>query len=595
MLPPSSRVASPQDTVPTRHLHSSLNKIKHPINVVRWTPEGRRLLTASSSGEFTLWNGTGFNFETIMQAHDVAIRALAYSHSDDWLISADHDGTIKYWQPNFNNVQVLQGHADPIRDLSFSPNDSKFVTASDDSTLKIFDFAGGVAESTLHGHGWDAKSCDWHPRKGLLVSGSKDHLVKLWDPRTGRCLTTLHGHKNTITKTLFEKHRGDCLATSARDQTARIFDLRWMRDVILLKGHEKDISTLSWHPIHPSLLSTGGSDGALFHYLLDEPHAPHAGAMNPAPFETTDPQSAPPQTIYPAHKVPFAHEYAIWSLDWHPLGHILTSGSNDRITRFWSRSRPGDPDDFLDRYHIGETAAEAHGTWDRRSNRRQRQEEEDQEEDDEAEGLVDQKMPIKAPSSVLPGIPGFPGLGSGNGSAPAPPPASVAQIPGMNLTAGTVPPTIPFLPPVHNGAVPPPPPIPGMDPSNPPDLTKLAEMMKQAGIPFPPPPGLLPPGAVPPPGAIPPGNLPIIPPPGFPIPPHPAAAEGVVPPPPPPLQSMFAQQQQQPEQHEQQPEGSGPVGNSPVTGGAIRRRAPLPSQEESLRMEQRRGNFTNIR
>ncbi len=24
-----------------------------------------------------------------------------------------------------------------------------------------------------------------------------------------------------------------------------------------------------------------------------------------------------------------AHESIVWSLNWHPLGHILTSGSND--------------------------------------------------------------------------------------------------------------------------------------------------------------------------------------------------------------------------------------------------------------------------
>lgn len=32
-----------------------------------WTPEGRRLVTGASSGEFTLWNGLTFNFETILQ------------------------------------------------------------------------------------------------------------------------------------------------------------------------------------------------------------------------------------------------------------------------------------------------------------------------------------------------------------------------------------------------------------------------------------------------------------------------------------------------------------------------------------------------
>ncbi|KAH8894997.1 WD40 repeat-like protein [Thozetella sp. PMI_491] len=556
MLPPHARVTEPADSIPSRHLHSSLNKIKHPVNVVRWTPEGRRLLTASSSGEFTLWNGTGFNFETIMQAHDSAIRALAYSHSDDWLVSADHEGVIKYWQPNFNNVESIRGHQDPIRDLAFSPTDTKFVTASDDSTLKIFDFAGGVAETTLTGHGWDAKSCDWHPTKGLLVSGSKDHLVKLWDPRTGRCLTTLHGHKNTISKTLFERVHGMCLATSARDQTARVFDLRMMRDICLLKGHEKDISTIAWHPVHSNLLSTGGSEGSLFHYLLDEPNTPPGHSTSIAPYDSADPSGTPAQTIYPAHKVPFAHDFAIWSLDWHPLGHILASGSNDRITRFWSRSRPGE-DVSNDRYHIGEAAAEAQGTWDRRGGRRQRQEEEEQEMEDEMDSLVDQKMPVKQPGAFpgIPGlpIPGLPNLQAGGLPLPLPP------IPGMN---GAPPPPLPFPLLGANGM----PPLPGLDPKNPPDFAAIAEMMRKAGLPPPPLPGA--PGALPPPppGMLPPGFIPPTTFPGFPPPP---------PPPPPP--------------------GSGGAAFDDMGLDANRRRAPLPSQEESLRLEQSRGNYTRAR
>ena len=71
MLPPSARLTNAAETIPVKALHSSLNKVKHPINVVRWTPEGRRLLTGSTSGEFTLWNGMGFNFETIMQVRTV--------------------------------------------------------------------------------------------------------------------------------------------------------------------------------------------------------------------------------------------------------------------------------------------------------------------------------------------------------------------------------------------------------------------------------------------------------------------------------------------------------------------------------------------
>ena len=36
---------------------------------MKWSPEGRRLIVGASSGEFTLWNGFTFNFETILQVN----------------------------------------------------------------------------------------------------------------------------------------------------------------------------------------------------------------------------------------------------------------------------------------------------------------------------------------------------------------------------------------------------------------------------------------------------------------------------------------------------------------------------------------------
>lgn len=550
MLPPAARPRTAADAIPVRHLHSSLNKVKQPVNVVRWTPDGRRLLTGSTSGEFTLWNGMAFNFETIMQAHDSGVRAMEYSHSEEFIVSADHNGIIKYHQQNLNSVKIIDAiDKSCIRDLSFSPNDAKFVTARDDAKLKIYDFAAGIEESVLLGHNWDAKTVDWHPTKGLIVSGSKDHQVKLWDPRNSRCLTTLHGHKNTVAKASFEPSRGQLLATCARDLTTRVFDLRMMRDICILRGHEKDITTLVWHPIHASLLSTGAADGSIFHYLLDEPNTPAGSTESIPPYDSIDPSNAPAQTIYPAHRIQHAHDFSVWSLAWHPLGHILASGSNDRLTRFWSRARPGETDCFKDRYHLGEAAAEARGTWDRRSGRRMMREEEEQEAEDEADGLVDQKLPVT--QSALPGIPGLtlPGLGASNGANNA---GVQKNVLGMgNLSRP------PNLPPI----------IATIDPN------QFAAMVASGTLPLPPPPvagsgqALPPPPPLPanfdfskfPPGVFPPAfQLPQ----GF--PPPPAGSAGVLP------------------------------GIATDNAGS-RRRAPLPSQQESLMEEQRRGKYRSVR
>jgi polyadenylation factor subunit 2 len=366
------------------------------------------------------------------QAHydqfQAGVTSAAWSHSHDWLISGGQKGDVKYWRPNFNNVETVDdAHHDAVRDLAWGPSDTKFLSASDDTTLKIFDFTARACDTVLTGHNWDVKSCDWHPTKGLLVSGSKDHQVKFWDPRTGRCLTTLHSHKNTVTTTKFSRVNSNLLATSSRDCTARIFDLRMMRDICILRGHEKPISSLTWHPVHSSLISTGSEDGSLYHYLLDEPNLPAGHVPTVAPYDSNDPLNTPPQVIHPAHRIQYAHASTIWSLNWHPLGHILASGSKDNFTRFWSRARPGETSWVKDRFHIGEEAAEAQGTWNRGFGKKQMREEEEQELQDEADGLVDQKTAAPALPGIqqgmqLPGISSAAGLlpGIGNYQPPQP-------------------------------------------------------------------------------------------------------------------------------------------------------------------------------
>lgn len=45
-----------------------------------------------------------------------------------------------------------------------------------------------------------------------------------------------------------------------------------------------------------------------------------------------------------------AHDSIVWTLAWHPLGHILCSGSNDHTIKFWTRNRPGDQ--MRDKYNL---------------------------------------------------------------------------------------------------------------------------------------------------------------------------------------------------------------------------------------------------
>ncbi|KAK4022428.1 hypothetical protein OUZ56_007894 [Daphnia magna] len=326
MLPPSCYLDMPSDAITTRFTKVATNKIRCPVFCLTWTPEGRRLITGASSGEFTLWNGLTFNFETILQAHDSPVRSMVWSHNDIWMVTGDHGGYIKYWQSNMNNVKMFQAHKEAIRGISFSPTDQKLASCSDDGTVRIWDFVRCQEEKILRGHGADVKCVDWHPQKGLVISGSKDNQqpVKLWDPKSGQSLATLHAHKSTVMDAKWNKN-GQWLITASRDHLIKLFDIRRLdQELQTFRGHKKEASCLSWHPFHEELFCSGGSDGAIFFWNVGTDK--EVGAIDQA------------------------HESLIWSLAWHPIGHILCSGSNDHTSKFWTRNRPGDK--MRDKYNL---------------------------------------------------------------------------------------------------------------------------------------------------------------------------------------------------------------------------------------------------
>ncbi|KAG8445367.1 hypothetical protein GDO86_010232 [Hymenochirus boettgeri] len=118
---------------------------------------------------------------------------------------------------------------------------------------------------------------------------------------------------------------GNWLLTASRDHLCKLFDIRNLREELqVFRGHKKEATAVAWHPVHEGLFASGGSDGSLLFWNVGVEK--EVGGME------------------------IAHEGMIWSLAWHPLGHILCSGSNDHTSKFWTRNRPGDK--MRDRYNL---------------------------------------------------------------------------------------------------------------------------------------------------------------------------------------------------------------------------------------------------
>lgn len=57
---------------------------------------------------------------------------------------------------------------------------------------------------------------------------------------------------------------GNWLVTASRDHLVKVFDIRKLnQELQVFRGHKKEASCISWHPIHESLFASGGSDGSI--------------------------------------------------------------------------------------------------------------------------------------------------------------------------------------------------------------------------------------------------------------------------------------------------------------------------------------------
>lgn len=216
MLPPMAYASDSSTSICEKFVHSSVNKIRSPVNVVKVrrphldpSSSRRETLTVYSrshlhsghqrDGEFSpdhkvesSPSGTDLlstsrqscrfvppsillrvaskltlSSFALAQAHDTPIRAISWARSSRYLLSSDDSGQIKYFQSNMNNLKALPGHAGhSCRGLAFGSGDSRFVSAGDDGFIRIWGF-----DEQREERGWRGKLSF---RASLVVSADDE-------------------------------------------------------------------------------------------------------------------------------------------------------------------------------------------------------------------------------------------------------------------------------------------------------------------------------------------------------------------------------------------------------------------------------------
>eukprot|EP01112_Ceratiomyxa_fruticulosa_P011665 TRINITY_DN3187_c0_g1_i1.p1 TRINITY_DN3187_c0_g1~~TRINITY_DN3187_c0_g1_i1.p1 ORF type:complete len:479 (+),score=89.51 TRINITY_DN3187_c0_g1_i1:121-1557(+) len=184
-----------------------------------------------------------------LPGHSEAVLSVAFSPNGEILASGSGDTTVRIWDIETSTPKfTLKGHTNWVLSIAFSPN-GKFLASGDmNGDVRVWNpFNGSLVVGPLKGHTKFITALAWeplhnNPSSSLLASSSKDGTVKIWDIRTGRCHLTLSGH--TMSVTCLRWGGSGFIYTGSQDRTIKMYEAKTGKIVRTLAGHGHWVNTL---------------------------------------------------------------------------------------------------------------------------------------------------------------------------------------------------------------------------------------------------------------------------------------------------------------------------------------------------------------
>lgn len=216
---------------------------------VRFSPDGRNLITSGRHVNTMIWSARTGKLERLLLGQGNVVKSVAVARRQPTVASASYDCTIRLWNLNTGKEHAcLTGHSEGVQGVAISPDDSLLASCDAAGSIRLWDLITGRLLHIYPGQGARVWSLAFSPDGKDLLAGDDQGFVKCWDvtsrswrrrlPSDGENVTHLAPLPDDNSLILCTRHQANMkcnidslelntlhLRSLARDQTISSFSL----------------------------------------------------------------------------------------------------------------------------------------------------------------------------------------------------------------------------------------------------------------------------------------------------------------------------------------------------------------------------------